>query len=220
MVSVEELITLVKKARENSKKRNFLQAVELIITLKDIDLKKGFSLNEIVNLPYPPTKRASICLIASGDLALRAKNANIDRVIEPDELVKIGNNKREAKKLAKSYEIFLAETSAMTIVGKVLGQYLGPRGKMAIPLPFNAPIESMVGRLRSSIRVRLRRQLMIGTKVGYEDMKDEQLAENMLTVLNLVETKLPNGEKNIRDIIVKFTMGRPVKLSSIIKAVV
>jgi large subunit ribosomal protein L1 len=216
-VSVQELRDMISKARESKEKRNFRQAVELIIALRDIDIKKGFSLNEVINLPHPPTKKPKICIIATGDLGLRAKNAGIDRVIEPEELATIGTNKREAKKLANEYDFFLAETSYMTNVGKSLGQVLGPRGKMAMPVPFNAPIDTMINRFRSSIRVRLRRQMMIACKIGYEDMNDDQLAENAMAVINTIEGKLPNGDKNIRDIIVKFTMGKPVKFSSMLK---
>ncbi len=219
MVGVKELRSMISKAREDTKKRNFIQSLEVILTLKDIDIKKGFSLNEIVNLPHPLTKAQSICLIASGDLALRAKNAGVDRVIEPEELARVGSNKREAKKLAASYDIFLAETSHMASVGKALGQFLGPRGKMATPIAFNVPIESILNRARTSVRVRIRKQLMAACKVGYEDMDDSQLADNALAVINSVEAKLPNGEKNIKDIIVKFTMGKPVKLSSILTIV-
>lgn len=216
-ISVQELKDMISKARESKEKRNFTQAIELIIALKDIDIKKGFSLNEVINLPNPPTKKAKICLIATGDLGLRAKNAGIDRIIEPEELATIGTNKREAKKLANEYDFFLAETSYMTNVGKSLGQVLGPRGKMATPIPFNAPIDAMINRFRSSIRVRLRRQLMIACKIGYEDMSDEQLAENAMAVINAIEGKLPNGDKNIRDVMVKFTMGKSVKFSSMLK---
>jgi large subunit ribosomal protein L1 len=216
-INVEEIEEIVKKARDESIKRNFKQAVELIIILKDIDMKKGFSLNESIALPHRPSKVAKICLIARGDLALRAKNSGIDRVIEPEELATIGSNKREAKKLSNKYDFFLAETSYMANVGKSLGQFLGPRGKMAIPVPFNAPIDSLINRFRSSIRVKLKKQLTIACKVGYEDMNNKELAENIMAVINTIESKLPEGKKNISDIIVKFTMGKPIKLSSILK---
>ncbi len=216
-ISIEEIEEGIKKAREEGIKRKFKQALELIIILKEIDMKKGFSLNESVILQHRPTKLASVCLIARGDLALRAKNAGVDRIIEPDELATIGSNKREARKVANRYEFFLAETSYMANVGKSLGQFLGPRGKMAIPVPFNAPIDSILNRFRSSIRVRLKKHLMVGCKVGYEDMSDRELAENIMTVMNAIEGKLPDGKKNISDIIVKFTMGKPIKLSNILK---
>lgn len=208
MANLDDLINTIKKARELSEKKKFNQSVELVVALKDIDLRKGFSLNEVVNLPHPPNAKAGICVIATGDLALRAGKAEADRVIEPEELGRIGASKREAKKLAREYDFFLADTSLMPTVGKALGQYLGPRGKMAAPLPFNAPVETILNRFRTSVRVRVKGQLTASCKIGDEGMEDENLAENALAVLGAVEKKLPSGEKNIRTMMVKLTMGK------------
>ncbi|MEM0367101.1 MAG: 50S ribosomal protein L1 [Candidatus Nitrosocaldus sp.] len=207
-----DLLNLVKEAREKAGKRNFKQSVDLILVLKDIDAKKGFSINEVIALPNALNKKARVCVIASGDLALRARRANAEKVIEGNELSTLANNKREAKKLSSMYDFFLADTQLMPTVGKVLGSVLGPKGKMAMPLPFNAPVDAMLERLRSSTRARTRNQLMIACRIGDEDMDDRQLAENALAVISAVEKKLPAGERNIADIMLKFTMGSVSRL--------
>ena len=99
----------------------------------------------------------------------------------------------------------------MPVVGKVLGQLLGPRGKMPTPVPFNASIESFLQRFRASIKVRARATLAMSCKIGDESMDDADLAINAHAVLSAVEKKLPNGDKNLKRIIVKTTMGKPVK---------
>ncbi len=99
----------------------------------------------------------------------------------------------------------------MPAVGKALGQLLGPRGKMPTPVPFNAPIDAFLVRFRSSIKVRTRASLSISCKIGDETMEDADLAVNAYTVLNAIEKKLPNGEKNIKKVMIKTTMGKPVK---------
>ena len=48
-------------------------------------------------------------------------------------------------------------------------------------------------------------------KIGDESMDDADLAINAHAVLSAVEKKLPNGDKNLKRIIVKTTMGKPVK---------
>ncbi len=206
-----DILRMISDARKGGEGRNFKQSVELIVSLKDIDTKKGFSMNEVVNLPNEPSKKAKVCVIASGDLALRARKAGADRVIEGDELNTLAGKKRETKRLSKSYDFFLADTQLMPVVGKVLGAALGPKGKMAMPLPFNAPVDSIVSRLKSSTRVKVRNQLSVACKIGDENMSDEVLAENARTVLSAIEKKLPNGESNIAGITVKFTMGRAVR---------
>ena len=99
----------------------------------------------------------------------------------------------------------------MPLVGKTLGQFLGPRGKMPTPVPFNAPIDSFLQRFRSSIKVRTRASLSMSCKIGDQTMEDSDLAINAHSVLSAIEKKLPNGEKNIKRIMIKTTMGKPVK---------
>ena len=42
-------------------------------------------------------------------------------------------------------------------------------------------------------------------------MEDSDLATNAHAVLSAVEKKLPNGEKNMKRIMIKTTMGKPIK---------
>jgi large subunit ribosomal protein L1 len=99
----------------------------------------------------------------------------------------------------------------MPIVGKTLGQLLGPRGKMPTPVPFDADIVAFLARFRTSIKVRTRASLSVSAKIGDITMDDADLAINAHTVLAAVERKLPNGEKNVKRIMIKTTMGKPVK---------
>ncbi|HYJ03351.1 MAG TPA: 50S ribosomal protein L1 [Nitrososphaeraceae archaeon] len=215
MTSDVEIKDLIEHARKDYKKRNFDQSVDLTIVLKDIDVKKGFSFNEVVNLPNKPSRQATVCVVASGEMGSRAKRAEADRIIELDELDRLGTNKKEAKKLAKAYDFFLSDTALMATVGRSLGQVLGPKGKMPTPIPYGAPIESILNRLRSSVRIRTRNQLNISTKIGDEKMDDTQLFQNANTILALLEKKLPQGDKNIRNTSVKFTMSNSVSLTSL-----
>ena len=41
--------------------------------------------------------------------------------------------------------------------------------------------------------------------------KNTDLATNAFTVISAIEKKLPNGEKNISKVLVKTTMGKPLK---------
>ncbi len=215
MTSDAELKELIEHARRGYKKCNFDQSIDITIVLKDIDVKKGFSFNEVVHLPNKPTHQATVCVVASGEMGTRAKRAEADRIIEVDELDRIGTNKKEAKKLAKAYDFFVSDTSLMSTVGRSLGQFLGPKGKMPTPIPYGAPIESILNRLRSSVRVRVRNQLNVSTKIGDEKMDDKQLIQNASAILSIVEKKLPQGDKNIRNTFVKFTMGNAIGLISL-----
>jgi large subunit ribosomal protein L1 len=85
---------------------------------------------------------------------------------------------------------------------------------MPTPLPYGAPIESIASRLRSSTRIRSKNQLNMSTKIGDESLTDDQIAANASAVISAVEKKLPQGDKNLRNTIIKFTMGEAVKMNS------
>ncbi len=207
---------MIKEAKATDKERKFKQSIELIMVFKDIDVKKGFTINETIQLPKTNSP-AAICVMASGDMGLKAKNAKADKVIDNDELTRRAANKRESRKLINSFDFFLADTKLMPIVGKVLGQLLGPRGKMPTPVPFNAPIDSFLERFRSSVRVRVKNSLSMSCKIGDESMEDTELASNAHAVLSGVEKKLPNGDKNIRKILIKTSMGKLAKEPQMVK---
>lgn len=215
MLDDNRLKGMIKNAREGFEKRNFTQSAELTLILKDIDVKKGFSVNEVVNLPNKVTKTSSICVFASGDMGTRAKKAQVDRIIEPEELDRLGTNKKDARKVVKAYDFFLADTSLMSSVGRSLGQFMGPKGKMPSPIAYGAPIENIADRFRGSVRARTKSQLNISAKIGDEKMEDEQILGNAVAVISAIEKKLPQGDKNIRNAIIKFTMSKPSKASAV-----
>jgi large subunit ribosomal protein L1 len=212
MLSTQQIAELVKKGKEQSKERKFPQTLEVVLTLKDVDPKKtDLSINEIVYLPHPMASPARICFIGSGDLAVRAKNAKADAVIDPSQLENYAGSKKEAKKLARAYDFFLADTALMPRIGKILGQFMGPKGKLPTPVPPSAPVENMIQRMRTAIRVRSRGSLGVAAKAGDASLSESNLAENILAVVQAVQKKLPNGDRNIKTIIVKTTMGKPAK---------
>nr|WP_225876063.1 50S ribosomal protein L1 [Infirmifilum lucidum] len=203
----------IKKALEASpRKRRFKQSVEMIITLRDVDLKKPENrINTVVTLPYPPpSKLAGVVVIATGDVALKAREAGADLVIDRDELQKLSGDKKAIKKLAKKYDFFLAQTDLMVQVGRTLGRYLGPRGKMPQPIPPNVPVAPLIDRFKKSVRIRIKDDPVVMCRIGVEDQPVEHLAANAKAVLDELLKKFTHY--NIDRIYFKLTMGRPVKL--------
>jgi large subunit ribosomal protein L1 len=215
MISEAQYVEAIKQAKESDKEHKFTHAIEMITVFRDIDVKKGFALNEVVQLPNKMNKPAQVCIMASGDMGTKAKKANADRVMNEEEITKIGSNKRESRKFINKYDFFLADTKLMPIIGKVLGQLLGPRGKMPTPIPFNASIESFLERFRDSIKIRTKGSLSLSCKIGDETMDDDALASNANTIISSIEKKLPNGSKNIKKIMFKTTMGKVIQIEDV-----
>ena len=215
MISEAQYVKAIKQAKESDKEHKFTHAIEMIAVFRDIDVKKGFAINEVIQLPSKMNKPAQVCIIASGDMGTKAKKTNADRVMDGEEITKIGSNKRESRKFINKYDFFLADTKLMPIIGKVLGQLLGPRGKMPTPIPFNASIESFLERFRDSIKIRTKGSLSLSCKIGDETMDDDALASNANTIISSIEKKLPNGSKNIKKIMFKTTMGKVIRIEDV-----
>jgi len=211
MVNESQLVEVIKQAKENDKDRKFKQSVEMIMVFKDVDVKKGFAINETVQLPKKTTMPSSVCIMASGDMGTKAKNAKADLVMDENELTKLSADKKKSKKLINKYDFFLADTKLMPTVGKKLGQLLGPRGKMPTPVPFNAPIESFLERFRTSVKIKAKGSLSMSCRIGEESMDDADLAANANAVATAIEKILPNGSKNVKKIMFKTTMGKAIK---------
>jgi large subunit ribosomal protein L1 len=207
------ILNAVKEAKEKSEKRNFTQSIELILNLQDIDMKSPEGrLQEIVELPHSIEKPNKICVIASGELALKARKANANLVIEKAELESLAGKKKELRKIANEYDFFVAEAPLMPLVGKVLGPVLGPRGKMPVPVPPTADIESLIAKYSKSVTLRMRNQPIVQCRVGTDNMKEEEIVENIQTILRVIEGKLKRGMKNIKLAYIKTSMGTPVKI--------
>ncbi len=214
-LSKDDLSNAVAELRKTSAKRKFKQSIELIVKLREIDLKKPENrIQESIELPNPLDRDVKICVFATGDLIRRAKEAGADTVVSREELDALGKNKKAARKLASDYDFFISEAPLMPLVGKTVGPILGPRGKMPTPVPPNASIENLVQNHRKMVRVRVRDQPVVQCRVATESMADEQIIQNIQTVFARVEGKLERGVRNIRAVMIKPTMGPAVRVVS------
>lgn len=203
----------IKQVKEKSKKRDFSQSIELIINLRDIDMKKPEGkIQEQIELPHAIGKPAKICVFASGELALKAKKAGADLVMEKRELEALAGDKKKRKALAHTYDFFIAEAPLMRSVGKILGSALGPKGRMPTPVAPTANIAEHIKKYRKTVLVRLRGQPVLQCRIGTEEMPDKQVLENIQAVLGRLEGRLKRGFKNVKSVQIKTTMGHPVQI--------
>ena len=209
----QKIVEAVKEAKARAKPRNFTQTVEMAVNLKDIDLKKPENRFKLeVVLPHGRGKEPKIAVIADGAVAEAAKKLGLD-VISGEQLEELAKSPREARKVAKNYDFFIAAAPLMPKIGRYLGRYLGPRNKMpqVVP-PTMTNLEPIVEKLKRTVRIQLKNNPVVHTRIGTEDMDDEKLAENAEAVLNAILNKLERGENQVRSVYVKTTMGPAVKV--------
>jgi large subunit ribosomal protein L1 len=201
----EKILEAIKELREKSKKRNFLQTFDLIINLKEFDGKKPENkINEDFVLPHGKGEEAKVVIFSD---TIKEAKAEILRSFD---LEKLAKDKRSLRKLAKSTDFFLAEPQLMPLIGKTLGQFLAPKGKM--PKIISGDVEKMVENYKKSVKIRIKDSPVIQCAVGKENMKDEEIAENILAIINFLKEKLPKGAGNIGKVLLKLTMSKPVEI--------
>jgi large subunit ribosomal protein L1 len=208
---LETLKKAVKEAKENGKPRNFTQSIDIVINLKNIDLKDPQNkMKEELVLPHGRGKEVKIGVFAEGDMALRAKKQKL-QAFSKEELEKIAKDKREVRKMANEHEFFIAQADIMPFIGKVLGPVLGRRGKMPSIVPPTASLEPIVKKLENSVRLNNHDAPVIQTVIGSDVMDDEEIAENGVAVINAVKRKY-EGKEVFRSVYVKTTMGPVAKV--------
>ena len=205
------------KLKTNAPKRNFTQSVDLIINLKEINLKQTQQhVDFFMQTPHQNGKKVKVCALVGAELIERAREA-CDKAVLNDEFSTF--DKKAQKKLATEYDYFVAQANIMTEVAKHFGRVFGPKGKMPNPkagcvVPPNANLAPLVAKLKKTLRVKVKTQLSVKKKVGTEKTDDKEVVDNCLAILQQVINHVPNERNNIKNIMLKMTMSKPVKVGA------
>lgn len=210
----EKVLKAIEKARENSKKRKFNQSFDLVINLKNLNLKKpDNNVSLFINLPFEG-KKIKIGCFADTQLGTKAKEC-CDRIILKKEFDSL--DKKTIKNMVREMNFFVAQADLMPDIAKHFGKILGARGKMPNPkagciVPENVNLKPLFDRLKKTVKLETKSELTVKCAIGLENMKTEELVENILTVYNSLLNSLPQEKNNIKEVILKLTMGKPIKI--------
>lgn len=214
----QQVLEALKKIKADSPKRNFKQSVDLIINMKGLDMKKSeHQVNTFIPLHFSHGREIKVCALVGPELKSGAKE-NCDLVVTVDEFDNY-KQKKDLKKLAVSYDYFIAQATIMPKIATVFGRVFGPKGKMPNPkagcvVPPNANLKPLVEKLRKTLRVRALDDPIVHCCVGKEDGKEEEIVDNIMTVYNSVVHALPNEANNIKNVFIKLSMGKALKVGA------
>src|SRR3989338_4176428 len=206
----------IKHLREFSKKRNFKQSVDLIINLKEINVKKQDSqVDQYTVLPHPRKKKLKICALVGSELAESAKV--FDEIVVQQDFPKYQANPELINALTKKFDLFVAQANIMTQIATTFGRTLGPKGLMPNPkagcvVDPGANLSAVSAKLQKTVRLQAKKEPIIKVSVGSEDMGDDDLVENIMSVYNNLVHSLPQEEGNVKSVLLKTTMGSPIKI--------
>jgi large subunit ribosomal protein L1 len=206
----------IKELRKEENKKKFSQSFDLIVNLKDINLKNPEeAVDFFATLNHNLGKKMKVAVFAGPELEEKAKQI-CDLVVPLRDFDKY-TDKRVSKKMAAQYDFFIGQAEIMPKVAQIFGRVLGPRNKMPNPklgsiLPAKGQVEPLYDRLQRTVRVMAKKSPVIQVKVGNESMKDEEIIDNILLVYDQVVHHTPKEMANIKSAFVKLTMSKPVKI--------
>jgi len=212
MPTKEEFVKALQEIRKSesakTKQVKFDQSVDLIINLRDFDIKKT-SINIFVTLPNKLKEKK-----IAGFLEKKSDVLDTITKVEFDEF----KDKKKLKRLVKEYDFFIANAKLMPAVATNFGRVLGPASKMPSPqmgVLFNEDadsIKALMQKINSIVKVRTK-EPCIKVSIGKQSYADDKLAENAAAVFNEVYKSLPKQKENLRNVLIKFTMSKPVKVT-------
>jgi len=215
-----QIIETLKNLRSISKKRKFNQSIDLVINFKNLDLKKN-NLDTFVSLPHFRGRDVKICAIVDHELENQAKE-HCDQIILKKELDSYKSNLKKVKQVSKSCDFFIAQANLMGLIATVFGRILGPMGKMPNPkvggvLPPTGQIKPVVEKYKKLVRIMTKKEPVVKINVGRENLTDEIISDNIMAIYDNVLHQLPKEQGNIKNVMIKFTMSKPLKVGEKVK---
>ncbi|CDK24543.1 unnamed protein product [Kuraishia capsulata CBS 1993] len=206
----EHVQELLKNALE-TKKRNFLETVELQVGLKNYDPQRDKRFSGSLKLPQVPRPNMTICIFGDAFDVDRAKSLGID-AMSVDDLKKLNKNKKLIKKLAKKYNAFVASDVLIKQVPRLLGPQLSKAGKFPTPVSHNDDLYSKVTDVKSTIKFQLKKVLCLAVAVGHVDMTEDVLTNQIMMAANFLVSLLKKNWQNVGSLVIKSTMGPAYRL--------
>ncbi|MEM3112834.1 MAG: hypothetical protein QXI33_00220 [Candidatus Pacearchaeota archaeon] len=191
----------------NQKKRNFDETIDLIVNLKKFDIKRN-NINTFISLPHK-IKDKKICGF------LEIKNSLID-TIPKSAFVKY-KDRKSIKNLVKKYDFFISSGANMPSVATTFGRVLGPAGKMPSPKlgilmnESESDIRKIIEKINLVVRIQTK-EPSIKIPIGKNSMSDGDLLDNFYSAFNSILNELPNKKENIKSVLIKSTMSKPIKV--------
>jgi large subunit ribosomal protein L10Ae len=158
-----------------------------------------------------PKPNMSICVLGDEVHCDQAKALGID-FRSADDLKKLNKDKKLVKKLAKSYDAFLASESIIKLIPRLLGPGLNKAGKFPTPIAHSEDLSEKVAEVKATIKFQLKKVLCMGVAIGHVGMTEDELTANTMLSINFLVSLLKKNWQNVKSLFVKTTMGKPVRI--------
>jgi len=113
------------------------------------------------------------------------------------------------KKLANSYDAFLASSTLIRMIPRLLGPGLNKAGKFPSALGQNDDINEKVVSQKASIKFQLKskKAMCLGVAVANVSMTQEQIQTNIILAVNFLVSLLSKNWQQVKRLYIKSSMG-------------
>merc|ERR1712023_170310 len=195
----------------DTKKRNFLETVELQVGLKNYDPQRDKRFSGTVKLPNMCKPNMVVCILGDQAHCDEAKKLGLP-FKDVDALKALNKNKKLVKKLAKSADAFLASDSVIRAIPRLLGPGLNKAGKFPTLLQHSDDMMGKINTLRSTVKFQLKKVLCLSVAVGNLDLNEQQLMVNFQLAVNFLVSLLRKNWQNVKCLYIKGTMTKSHRL--------
>ena len=193
---------------KRSAKAKFDETIEIHVRLGVDPKKSDQNVRGTVQLPHGTGQTVRVIAFAKGDKAKEAAAAGADVVGDQDLIEKVKGGFTE-------FDVAVATPDMMPAVGKELGRILAQK----MPNPKSGTVSpNIAGAIREikagKVEYRLDKTAIVHTIVGKASFGEQQLAENVATLLDAIVRAKPSASKGtyLKSITLASTMGPGVKL--------
>jgi large subunit ribosomal protein L10Ae len=204
--------TLTKGGEDvKGKKRNFVETVEVQVTLKNYDPQRDKRFSGTFRLPSIPRPNLKCCMLGNAAHCEQADRIGVPHM-SVDDLKKLNKNKKLVKKLAKKYDFFMASDNMIKQIPRLLGPGLTKAGKFPTLLSSGDDMQEKIDEVKSTIKFQMKKVMCLNVAVGNVDMEKQQIIVNTQLAANFLASLLKKQWQNIGQMYIKSTMGPPQQI--------
>jgi len=203
----------IKKGGEEitGKKRNFVETVEMQITLKNYDPQRDKRFSGTFRLPAIPRPNLKCCMLGNAAHCEQADRIGIPHM-SVDDLKKLNKNKKLVKKLAKKYDFFMASDNMIKQIPRLLGPGLTKAGKFPTLLSSSDDMQEKIDEVKSTIKFQMKKVMCLNVAIANTEMEKQQIIVNTQLAANFLASLLKKQWQNIGQMYIKSTMGPPQQI--------
>merc|ERR1719407_269564 len=152
-----------------------------------------------------------VCVLGDAVHCDAAQKANLP-FKSVDDLKKLNKNKKLVKKLAQSFDAFLASQVLVPQIPRLLGPGLNKAGKFPTLITHSDNLEAKSTEIKKQVKFQLKKVLCMGVAVANVEMNADECRQNIVMAINFLVSLLKKNWNNVKTLHVKSTMGKSYRI--------